>query len=200
MTEEFPPTAQDPKAMEALVNAFASVIDGRSAVYVSSPLTSGWRAIEHLERRSPNVDSSDASQEDFRRRVIEPNRRDAAEYVRRLRRKLKHVVIDPTAAPDIAGWSQSDYRAWWGQVIRRYVEAVVLRDGWNYSSGCAYEFFVAHREGIRTLREELSPMTFEEGYELIGTAVLRTKHMGNTSLFLRRVYEALALPGSAAKL
>jgi hypothetical protein len=56
-------------------------------------------------------------------------------------------------------------------VIERYAGTVVFADGWEYSSGCAWEFLTAVRVGARLLREDLEPLTIEEGERLIRDAI-----------------------------
>ncbi len=190
MRQKFPPTAEHPREIKILSEAFACVVAGRTALYVSSPLTTGRRASEwHLrsERTAPTRSDAD----DFRRRVIEPNRQQAAAYVRDLRERTKRVVIDPTALEDMPRWTQADYQVFWGQVIQRYAEAVVFRNGWQYSSGCAYEFLVSHTSGGRLLREDLTPLTLEEGLSLIGRAIQEARMRGASGEFLQQVREAL---------
>lgn len=117
-----------------MLEAFASVTEAKSAVYVSSPLTTGARAFEWHRR---NGGQAFVKPDAFDPDVVEPNREEAAAFTRSLRRKTNRVVIDPTAMADIPGWTQSDYRYFWGRVIEEYWGEIVFRDGWQFSSGCS---------------------------------------------------------------
>src|SRR4051794_16481374 len=108
-----------------LLEAFASVIDDRMAIYVSSPLTTGARAFEWHRNH--------AAARSFAEDVIEPNREEAAAFARGLRQATARVVIDPTAMGDLPGWEQRDFRYFWGRVIVGYCSEVVFRDGWQFS-------------------------------------------------------------------
>lgn len=187
------PQPQNKREIEVLAECFAVVVEGRTAFYVSSPLTTGLRAFEwHTPRSSGDaVRAGPTSDDKFRRDVIEPNRAAAATYVRRLREKTKSAVIDPTAMGDVSGWIQADYHFFWGEVIKRYAHTVVFRDGWMYSTGCAYEFLVASVSGAQTLREDLTPLTGEQGRELIQQAVLRVQSRPDNVQLLRRIVDAL---------
>lgn len=192
VTREFPPKAEHPDHIVASVEAFASVVEGRTAIYVSSPLTTGRRAFEwHLkegrDRNHPRLPGSS----DFRHKVIEPNRAEASTFVRKLREDRNRVVIDPTAMKDIAEWTQADYRVFWGLVIERYAEMVVFRDGWMFSSGCVYEFFVAWSSRAHLVREDFAPLSLEEGRSLIAEALGVTREKGASSDFLEDVLDAL---------
>lgn len=162
-------------------------------MYVSSPLTTGRRAFEwHVKKgRTDGPEYHALGAADFRRDVVEPNRAEAAKFVRDLRKRQNVLVIDPTAMRDLAEWSQGDYRTFWGRVIERFVAAIVFRDGWMYSSGCAYEFLVANSAGAQLLREDLTPLTLEEGRSLIDKAVEASHARGASSLFLVDVKNAL---------
>ena len=183
----FPPHATRPDEIALLLEGLASVIEGRTATYVSSPLTTGQTAAEwHLR----NGGRPAADDEGFRRDVMEPNRTAAASYVRELR-KTRGVVIDPTAMGDLPGWTQPDYRYFWGRVIELYANEVVFRDAWQHSSGCAYEFFVALQSGASTIREDLTPLSLEDGQALVRAAVEECETRGVSAEFLRGVVEAL---------
>lgn len=189
MTPEFPPTPEHPNEIEILLKGLASLIEGRTAYYVSSPLTTGQVAYAwHLRNGAVRSSAGDA---EFRSMVIEPNRARAGEYVRRLRHSTSAAVIDPTAMDDLPGWAQSDYRSFWGKVIDRYAQTVVFRDGWQYSSGCAYEFLVASQAGARVLREDLTSLTVEEGLALLRAALEECEARGDTPTFLNQVADAL---------
>jgi len=195
VSEAFPPQATHGREIDLLTQVFATVIEGRTALYVSSPLTTGPRAFEwHLRNGGHSQGAFSAYAPDFHREVIEPNREATAGFVRYLRDKTNAVVIDPTALEDLPGWSQDDYRVFWGRVIERLADRVVFREGWQYSSGCAYEFLVAYTSGARLLRENLVPLTVEEGRSLIRDAVNETRDRGASSQFLSRVHEALRKP------
>lgn len=191
LDQSFPPQAQHPEQIAILLEAFGSVIEARTAFYVSSPLTTGQRAFEwHLQNGGSQIAQAEPSSR-FRREVIEPNREQTARYVRDLRKRTERVVIDPTALQDLPGWTQADYRVFWGRIIERYAETVVFRDGWQYSSGCAYEFLVALESGAHLLREDLTALALEEGKSFISRAIDEARKRGASDQFLQGVREAL---------
>jgi hypothetical protein len=193
MTSDFPPRAIHGQEIQLLAQTFATVLDTRTAFYVSSPLTTGERAFEwHVRNGNVSASSSFDVSARFRRDVMEPNRRQAAQYVRELRRRTGRVVIDPTALEDVPEWTQGDYLVLWGTVIQQFVEAVVFRPGWQHSSGCAYEFLVASESGARLLNADLAPLSIQEGRGMIAHAVDETRMRGSVSPFLEGVLQALA--------
>src|SRR5262249_39909832 len=106
--------------------------------------------------------------------VVAPNKAHAEAVTQRLRREIRGVVIDPTAANDFPHWSQDDYRALWARVIEEFAKEVVFVDDWQYSNGCCYEFLIAQQNLISTLDERLKPLTLSGGVSLIGSAIAET--------------------------
>lgn len=199
MSEEFPPQAEHIREVESLVEVFASVVEGRSALYASSPLTTGQRAFD-WHRRSGSLSGIALTKRDadaFRREVLEPNRVQAARFAQDLRQRTGRLVIDPTAVEDLPAWTQADYHVLWGRVIERYADVVVFRDGWQHSSGCAYEFFAACTSGSQLFREDLTPLAREEGRVLLADAVDENRARGISGEFLQRVLKALSEPAAS---
>ena len=167
--DEFPPTPVRAKEIEVALAIFATVTRG-DALYVSSPLTTGQRAFD-WHRVNGARGAITSVEEDFESTVVNSNRVAAAEYVEGLRATHHGCVIDPTALDDVPSWTQSDYRYFWGRVIDDHASAVIFRNGWEHSSGCAYEFLVAARKGIPLFREDMTPLTTEDGLEALRSAV-----------------------------
>jgi hypothetical protein len=171
------------------LETFATVVDGRDAVYVSSPLTTGRRALEwHTSNR-------ESSPEAFRVSVIEPNRRAAARFASKLRKSTHRVVVDPTALPDLPGWTQDDYRDFWGRVIERFACEVVVRDGWQFSSGCSYEFYVATRAGLAVVAEDGHELDAGEGLSMLKEVLEERREQGQAVTFLEGVVKMLHTAG-----
>jgi hypothetical protein len=182
----YPPLTQREHEVEAFVAGLASVVERAAAIYVSSPLTSGRRAAEWHSQNGQGENP-----EGFKRHVFTPNRADAAEYVRELRERTGREVIDPGAVDDISGWAQDDYRVCWGRVIQEYAKAVVFREGWQYSSGCAYEFVVAQEAGLEVVDESWSPLSVADGRTLLSSAREDLRSQGSSVDFLDGVLSSL---------
>lgn len=196
MSGEFPPRTTHEREVNILLEGLASVVERGAGIYVSSPLTTGQRAFEwhRLNGRAETHDADDAHADRFRVHVIEPNREEAARFARRLRAEVDGAVIDPTAMGDIPGWTQADYQFFWGRVIEEYCDVVVFRDGWQYSSGCTYEFLIAQMKGARVLDEDRSPLSLAECKRLLEVAIEETEARGTSAGFLRAVHDALQNP------
>jgi hypothetical protein len=198
MSVLFPPGPDHPDEVAMVAETFATVVEGRVARYVSSPLTTGELFIGWRGSNSAPDPGDVAYAEAFRRAVIEPNRDNARTFVARLRADCTDVVIDPTSLPNLPGWTQEDYRSLWGEVIRRYVRLVVFRNGWEFSDGCTYEFFVAAGQGVLMTHEDISPIGEEEGIRLIRAAIDWKRANGVSAEFALAVLAAMR-PGNAER-
>lgn len=177
--EGIEPRAQRPAEVERLAGFLSAVLADRSAVYVSAPITSGRRHSEWHPAEAHRLSSAPADYwQAHRAHVVEPNRNHAKEVVARIRLSERRPVIDPTAVPDIDGWTQDDYRLLWARVIERYAALVVFLDGWEYSNGCTYEFLVAQRLALPTATEAGRPLTLAAGGALIRGALANLAAQG----------------------
>lgn len=175
---------------DLLVQAFGSVLDESSALYCSTPITTGKRFFDWLDRLGASYreidDATDREREAHVREVIEPNVQRAREVVARLRHQANRPVIDPTAIPHIPGWTQDEWRSFWERVIERYANAVVFVDDWQFSNGCAYEFLVAQRKEIPTLAEDGRPLDLDTGISMVADAIADLQRRGAETRSLER--------------
>lgn len=193
MTGDFPPRSTHEQEIRGLLEILASVIEGRTAVYLSAPITSGKRFSEwHTQRNGDFNPSHPQHQEEHQREVIDPNRMHAQSIAQQLRSQWAKVLIDPTAVADFPGWTQGDYRCLWARVIEQYVDTIIFANGWQYSNGCAYEFLIAQQTGATTLREDQQLLTLSEGEQLIRMALADMREQTFSSTFLEQVVEELA--------
>jgi hypothetical protein len=165
---DFPPRSTRRSEFSLFIAIYGTVCDEKAALYVSTPITTGKR-LHSWERDSGLTESHPDYFNGLRSQVIEPNIEAATEVVAQLRRR-NSLVISPASLKDLPGWTQADYRAFWGEVIARFVREAVFMEGWQYSSGCAYEFLVACRAGVTTLKQDLNPVTLSEALELLEDA------------------------------
>src|SRR5258706_2063918 len=178
LKSNFPPKTTHEREIDSMLNVLRGVVVNHSAVYVSTPITSGRRFADWSNRRDVDVDlAHPQTYQDFLKEVLEPNSEHARKIINELQGLFAKALIDPTALKDIDGWVQDDYRVLWGRVIECYVDTVVFLDGWQYSNGCAYEFLVANRVTPRPsiFKETLEPLTVEEGIGLLKSAVLELR-------------------------
>lgn len=88
-------------------------------------------------------------------------------------------------------WKQSDYHSFWTDVIRRFARTVVFADGWQYSAGCALEYFAAFECGAETLDANFAPLDLPAARHLLGEAINQLQAMDALRPTLRSAYAAL---------
>lgn len=194
MNSNFPPNTTHEQEIESVLNILRSVIVEHSAVYISTPITSGQRFALWLSNRDVEFDlSHPETYLEFKRQVLEPNSEHARGVISVLRTLFSKTLIDPTAVPDIDGWLQDDYRVLWGKVIELYADTVVFLDGWQYSSGCVYEFFVANgvTPRLTILQENVQPLPLATGIHLVKSAVRELQKSKLPTSFLQQVLTEL---------
>jgi hypothetical protein len=194
--EVFPPQTSRGAEIEALVELLRGVFPKRAALYVSAPITSGQRFVEWYSRRHNLVGLAQQDQREHLREVVAPNRNAAGALVTRVRETCSDPVIDPTTVGDIEGWTQGDYRNAWARIIEEFVRAVVFANGWEFSSGCSYEYLVATKAGVETLDELWRPIKLEAGVSLLRRAIGEMSSRGLPAEFLRGILEDLASLGN----
>lgn len=186
----FPPRSEREGEIEAMLNVLSTAVEGRAAVYLSAPITSGRRYTAW--RVSRGGSAPEPSQEEVRREVIEHNRAHAARVAQWLRSSCGATLVDPTRLEDLPGWTQDDYRTFWALVVERFACRVFFLDDWQYSNGCSYEFLTALRCGVPTFDERERPLSLAEGMRLVGAAVAEMRGQSLPTSFLERVLEELA--------
>lgn len=180
----FPPQPDHEHEWAALEGMLACTVNGREAEYVSTPITTGPRFMEWYRAEGAKLErGSDAYKQAHEEKVIVPNSLHAKQFVEHLRTE-RRIVIEPTSL-NVAHWTQNDFRHLWGQVIERYARRVWLLDGWQYSSGCAFEFYVACRNGVETLSEKGDYIARRQGAEMIEAAIADIESIGQSTDFLR---------------
>jgi hypothetical protein len=157
---------------EWMAAALACTLEPRTALYVSTPITTGARFVAW--RRGPGAALDPASEEYHHERlarVVTPNREAVVALVAETRERVGEPVIDPTTLEDVPGWQQFDYHRFWVDVIERFAHAVVFVDGWEYSSGCVLELAAAARCRLALLRPDGTTLPRAEARQLVHAAI-----------------------------
>lgn len=157
---------------EAMLSLFACTgVSVRSAVYVSTPLTSGEIVIDWHERTA----AGEESPRPLKAEVFRENTLRAKRLIARVRAHFDTPTIEPTSLLDVPGWDQNDYHLFWCATIERYAYGVVFNQGWNYSTGCVAEFASAVLSGADLYDDELNLMSPSRALRLIQNAQRRIK-------------------------
>lgn len=125
---------------KAIIDTVRCVGGDLGLVYVTVPITSGFREIRLLHElgctrqtlRSDHVDR-------WRTEVVHPNEADAEAFA--LVAKIQYpnrLVLNP-AALQVSGWSQSQYNDMWNEVLRQFCDVLVVTPDWAFSVGARME-------------------------------------------------------------
>jgi hypothetical protein len=153
-TSQFTRTLSRTWAAESAVaqTALQCVLNGETAIYASSELTSG-RRVQALLRELGLKNSRELKERlgaaQYLARVLAPNVENGMAFARRLHHSLGGNQLVVTPAPFVApDWTQPEYLGFWETIIRTCVKALYFNDGWELSDGCTFEFLVAADAGL----------------------------------------------------
>ncbi|HEY6159275.1 MAG TPA: hypothetical protein VIV88_17640 [Gemmatimonadales bacterium] len=167
-------TRAHPAETAIALSALDCALNDQKATYASSELTTGKRAYllmrEHGVRESASL-MTKLGEQAYHRQLLEVNVAAAKRFAARLRERLGSVLVI-TPAPFVAPrWGQKEYLAFWETLLRTRVANVFFNDDWQYSSGCAFEFAVAHDAGLPTWDAQGASLSLGAGISLIERAV-----------------------------
>jgi hypothetical protein len=168
-------------------------------IYASSELTSGLRLYEELQKYSLKTGDELKKQLGkpwYEAHIWDPNVQSAIEFAEAIRATLQDDTIVITPAPfSAAGWSQSEYLAFWEQLLRTRVKSVRFNAHWQFSNGCTFEFAVAEDAGLPAFDHAGSVLPRKTGIQLIESAIRRLESQGFDASKLRENLERLlAIP------
>ncbi len=124
-----------------LVTDLSSIYDEKSAVYISAPITTGKDFIHWYKKNLSIHEDQDKYSELHRTEIMEKNSKLIMKFISNLRQVEVCSIIEP-ASLAVDKWSQADYLYYWELVIARYVKKIIFLNGWTYSRGCVYEYYI----------------------------------------------------------
>lgn len=151
--------------------------NGRTILYVSTPVTGGHRLYEFLqEKGKKSVRELDpADNGEFVSRVIEKNCA-AADKLADSFRTDDTLVVDPSRLA-VNRWQQHEYLNHWLDVVR-IAGGLVLQDGWELSEGCVHEARTAFSLGIPVSDARGQALTRDSALARLEASVARVREAG----------------------
>jgi hypothetical protein len=132
--------------LEEQLMQMLAVCGGRDkrCAYLSVPVSSGRRELDLLnELRCDRAHLRSRYSDRYSTEVLIPNAEAAEQFAHRARELfLNRLVLNP-APLEVPGWSQIDYGHFWDDILRTFVDAVVLAPGWELSAGARKELKLA---------------------------------------------------------
>ena len=164
------------------LNIFDCVISPSSAVYLSTPVTTGDRFYLWVK------DGGDPCKPS--RTIINANTDFAYSTALQLRESTKKCVINPAAFYQ-ESWTQEMYLSFWVAVIKRFASDVWLNTGWEFSNGCTYEYCAAIEAGIPCFAIDGQKMERLQAIELISVAIEKMSLVNMDTASIERMLEKL---------
>ena len=144
------------------LNIFDCVFSPSSAVYLSTPVTTGERYYYWVKNGGDPCKPS--------RNVINDNTEFAYSTALYLRETTQKGVINPAAFYQ-ESWTQEMYLSFWVDVIKHFASEVRLNAGWEFSNGCTYEYCAAIEAGIPCFGIDGKKIDVPRAIELISVAI-----------------------------
>ena len=152
-----------------ILSMVKSICGSQRYEYVSGPITGGIRLVE-LALASHAAEPLGNDQ--IVSEVLKPNLSAIMTMADRIRRDEGVLLIEPASfEADVEGWGQADFLALWDEVIEKYTSRVRFIDGWQYSSGCAFEFHSAVFHGVKMVDMAGRPLTMLQAIMLLDQAI-----------------------------
>jgi hypothetical protein len=164
-------------------------------IYGSSEITSGFRVYEELHKRNLKTRDELKTQMGepwYQAQILDTNEKLATEFAEAVRSRLLDNTIVITPAPlkvPKPVWDQTQYLAFWEELLRTRIKSVWFNRNWQFSNGCAFEFAVAQDAGLPTFDHSGQVLTRESGIHLISAAIQQLEQWGLDASTLRKNLE-----------
>src|SRR5262245_8581987 len=136
---------------KAILQGFEAAGADRGVYYLSTPITTGRREFELMDRLGCVSRAALRSQhgDQWRSDVVGANERDARLHADVIAETvaLGLLVVNP-ARITLGHWEQDHYDDLWERLIRTFPVRVVAAPGWEFSRGCRVEVQLAIELGI----------------------------------------------------
>lgn len=149
--------------MASCITMLDCVLLPKSAVYMSTPVTTGPRYFSWLREKEPRSNMTET--------VVNANITAAENSAGHIRGVTGRPVINPACFVQ-KDWSQTEYLFFWSVVIERFACEVWFTDGWQYSNGCTYEFYISQKARIPCRSEGGSEIILSDAISLMKQAVV----------------------------
>jgi hypothetical protein len=146
------PNPEVDAAIDSFMQGIKCVGGTRGIVYVTVPITSGYRAFELMETlKCSNQELREKHKDRHDAEVVQPNLLSASSWAQLARNAFPdRVVLDPSQFFR-KGWGQPEYYRLWKQVIEAYADTVIATPNWPYSLGSRAEVEMAINAQLRVV-------------------------------------------------
>lgn len=140
--------------------------------YLSGAITGGPRLLAWHVDEGRSLPASD-----FRAAclgaVVQPNIADLQVEAERQRSAGRRTIEPGSFEADFEHWGQPEFLAFWDRVLESHASSVRFMPGWEYSSGCAFEYHRATIYGLPCLALDGTELCRDAAIDRLGIALNR---------------------------
>jgi hypothetical protein len=138
--------------------------------YLSGPITGGRRFLIWHEKEGRSL-GKDSYKDARQLAVVKPNIADI-QAAAKLQREAGRDTIEPGSfEADFEHWGQEDFLRFWEKVIEHHAAQVRFMEGWQFSSGCTFEYLCARKHGRETCDMDGGALAPDTAIELLDEAL-----------------------------
>mgnify|MGYP000844627223 CR=1 FL=1 len=161
----------DSKVIETVSNI------NNNAIYISAPITTGNDFINWYSKNIDLFTSGEIYKHRHYNEIVKPNLSLILKYYNELKSKYNTSIIEP-ASLEMPNWSQDEYLYYWGEIIKKSIVKIIFLDGWSYSKGCSYEYYVGLKKGIEIVDQNQNSIDKKWAINQIKIAISEYENIG----------------------
>ena len=152
------------------LSTIVAVIGDVRYQYLSGPITGGRGLLDWHEAVGRTTAETDyRTAKDLS--VVKKNITLVRQAAEREREAGRSTIEPGSFEANFTHWEQDDFLHFWENVIARHASGVRFMDGWQFSSGCAFEYLCARRHGRPTWDIEGRELSPENAVSLLDDAL-----------------------------
>lgn len=158
------------KEIDQRIETFSSLYPHKEAIYISGAITTGKDFISWFIKQGKLIENIDEYKKHLYDKVISKNLETIKDFTSILRTTERDQIIEP-ASFEVAEWTQPDYLYYWGQIITKCVRKIVFLDGWSFSNGCIYEYYIGLKNGLELIDQNSKILNQKDTIQLIKESI-----------------------------
>lgn len=163
--------------------------------YLSGAITGGQRLLAWHSNEGRTLSATEYRSA-CAKAVIQPNISDIQAEAGRQRSAGRRTIEPASFEADLEHWGQAEFLAFWDRVLESHASSVRFMPGWEYSSGCAFEYHRAAVYGLPRLTIDGAELAPELALHQLNVSLCRISEMHDPAnprdAPLARLYASIA--------
>jgi len=144
--------------------------------YLSGPITGGRKLLDWHKGTGRKIVKTDYRMAK-ELAVVKKNIQDIQLVAKQERDAHRNTIEPGSFEADFPCWGQDDFLRFWEGVIRDHSSRVLFMNGWEFSSGCAFEFLCARKHNRPTFDMCGAKLTNDAALALLDNAICEIVEM-----------------------